>query len=50
MKNNIGWIIHLCANGNCDECGKREKGFCRIPAMRIHTVWSGMDIWTFSWY
>lgn len=27
MKNNIGWIIHLCANGNCDECGKREEGF-----------------------
>ena len=27
MKNNIEWIIHLCANGNCDECGKREEGF-----------------------
>lgn len=27
MKNNIGWSIHLCANGNCNECGKREEGF-----------------------
>ena len=50
MKNNIEWIIHLCANGNCDECGNEKKDFCRIPAMRIHTVWNGMDIWIFNWY
>ena len=30
MKNNIGWIIHLCANGNCDECGKREEIMVKI--------------------
>ena len=22
MNNNIDWIIHLVANGACDECGK----------------------------
>ena len=27
MNNNIDWIIHLVANGACDECGKEEKGF-----------------------
>lgn len=27
MKNRIDWIIHLCTNGICDECGKKEKGF-----------------------
>ena len=27
MNNNVDWIIHLVANGACDECGKEEKGF-----------------------
>lgn len=27
MNNNIDWIIHLVANGACDECEKEEKGF-----------------------
>lgn len=43
MNNNIDWIIHLVANGACDECGKEEKGFLPpIPAMRILMAWRNM--------
>lgn len=27
MQKNVDWIIHLVANGACDECGKTEMGF-----------------------
>lgn len=27
MKRKTDWIIHLVANGACDVCGKKEKGF-----------------------
>lgn len=27
MKNKIDWIIHLCANGVCDECGEPENRY-----------------------
>ena len=27
MKRKTDWIIHLVANGACDACGKKEKGF-----------------------
>ena len=36
MSNNIDWIIHLVANGACDECGKEGTGF--LPyACNAHT-------------
>lgn len=37
MRNEIDWIIHLCANGVvCEECGEIEDGF--IPyACNAHT-------------
>ena len=43
MNNNIDWIIHLVANGACDECGKEEK---RIPALYLQCAysWHG-EIW-----
>ena len=27
MGKKIDWIIHYCANGYCEECGKVEIGF-----------------------
>ena len=27
MQKGVDWIIHLVANGACDECGKTEMGF-----------------------
>lgn len=27
MRKKVDWIIHLVANGACDECGKTETGF-----------------------
>lgn len=27
MQNKVDWVIHLVANGACDECGKTETGF-----------------------
>ncbi len=27
MQKRVDWIIHLVANGACDECGKMEMGF-----------------------
>ena len=27
MNNKIDWVIHLVANGACDECGRTENGF-----------------------
>ena len=42
MSNNIDWIIHLVANGACDECGKEETGF--LPyACNAHT--HGMEMY-----
>ena len=36
MSKQIDWMIHYCANGVCDECGKAEEGF--IPyACNAHT-------------
>lgn len=49
MKNNIEWIIHLCANGNCDECGKREEGFLPYTCNAHTHGMENTDIWTFNW-
>lgn len=49
MNNNIDWIIHLVANGACDECGKEEKDSCPIPAMRILMAWRNMATRIFKW-
>ena len=27
MNTKIDWVIHCCANGICDACGKKETGF-----------------------
>ncbi len=36
MKQTIDWIIHLVANGACDDCGKVESGFLPF-ACNAHT-------------
>lgn len=38
MDQKIDWVIHLVANGACDECGEIETGF--LPYMcNAHTHW-----------
>lgn len=40
MNSKIDWIIHHCANGTCDDCGKTESDF--LPhTCNAHT--HGMD-------
>ena len=45
MNNNIDWIIHLVANGACDECGKEGKGFLPYTCnAHTHGIYADCDI------
>lgn len=50
MDQKIDWLIHLVANGACDECGEVETDFCPICAMPTPTGWNAMDTWISKWY
>ena len=46
MGKKIDWIIHYCANGYCEECGKVEIGF--LPFLcNAHTHWNG-PVWSYG--
>ena len=47
MDQKIDWLIHLVANGACDECGEVETDF--LPYMcNAHT--HGLGTWISKWY
>ena len=50
MDQKIDWLIHLVANGACDECGEVETDFCPICAMPTPTGWNAMGTWISKWY
>ena len=46
MDQKIDWLIHLVANGACDECGEVETDF--LPYMC--NGWNAMGTWISKWY
>lgn len=49
MNNKIDWVIHLVANGACDECGRTESGFRPISATPTLMALQRMGTWICSW-